>query len=170
MFLRIAFHCSSLHSWRKVFCFIRVIRKVTLSSSCLWASYHLLSPLSVVYAKYRHFNKNLSMKCWNSAFNAQGSKLIIVVVHLGAVKISVAAAKATWRKERHDETHFPTKIDGFLSLTPLLNANVLFCRFFKISPCVWPNSGFWYCVFLTLHITLLYFLMEFSIKLGGFRE
>jgi hypothetical protein len=32
---------------------------------------------------------NLSMKCWNSASNAQGSRLIIVVVQVGAVKIYV---------------------------------------------------------------------------------
>jgi hypothetical protein len=38
------------------------------------------------------------MKCSNSEFNAQGSKLIIVVVHVGAVKIYVAAVEAL-RKE-----------------------------------------------------------------------
>jgi hypothetical protein len=26
------------------------------------------------------------MKCWNSAFNAQGSRVLIVVVHVGAVE------------------------------------------------------------------------------------
>jgi len=31
-----------------------------------------------------------------------------------------------------------------------LNANVLFAGFLKIWPCVWPNSGFWCCVCLTL--------------------
>jgi hypothetical protein len=41
------------------------------------------------------------MKCCNSTFNAQGSKLIIVVVHLGAVKIYVAAVEAL-RKKRKD--------------------------------------------------------------------
>jgi hypothetical protein len=34
------------------------------------------------------------MKCWNSAFNAQGSRVFIVVVHVGAVKIYVAAVEA----------------------------------------------------------------------------
>ncbi len=91
------------------------------------------------------------MKCWYSASNAEGSRLIIVVVHLGAVKTYVAAVEVLRKKERQDETQFTTKIDGFLSFI----ANVLFCRFFKISPCVWPNSGFWCCVFLTLWITLL---------------
>jgi len=32
------------------------------------------------------------MKCSNSAFNAQGSRLIIMIVQVGAVKIYVAAA------------------------------------------------------------------------------
>ncbi len=71
------------------------------------------------------------MKCWNSAFNAQGSRLIIVVVQLGAV-----------------------------------NANVLLWQVFKkISPCVWPNSGFWCCVFLTLCTTLV-LLVSFILFLG----
>ncbi len=55
------------------------------------------------------------MKCWSLAFNAQGSRVTIVVVQLGAVKIYVAAAvKALKKKERQDETQFTTKIDGFL--------------------------------------------------------
>jgi hypothetical protein len=35
------------------------------------------------------------------------------------------------QKERQDETQFTTKIDGFFFgvSSPLLNANVLFCRF-----------------------------------------
>jgi len=38
-------------SKRRKLGFSRVIRKVTLSSPCLWASFHPLSPLSVVCAK-----------------------------------------------------------------------------------------------------------------------
>jgi hypothetical protein len=90
----------------------------------------------------------LSMKCWNSAFDAQGSRLIIVVVQLGALKIYVAAVEALKRKERQDETQFTTKVDGFFEFHPSLNVNVrFFAGCFKISPCVWPNSGFWCCVF-----------------------
>ncbi len=55
-----------------------------------------------------------------------------------------------WNSENHQ-----FKIDGFLSFIPALNSNVLFCRFLKISPCVWPNSGYWCCLFLTLPISLL---------------
>jgi len=39
------------------------------------------------------------MKRWNSAFNAQGSRVIIVVVQVGAVKIYVAAVQALRKKE-----------------------------------------------------------------------
>jgi hypothetical protein len=42
------------------------------------------------------------MKCWNSAFHAQGSRVIIVVVQVGAVKIYVAAVQAL-RKHRMKE-------------------------------------------------------------------
>jgi hypothetical protein len=52
------------------------------------------------------------------------------------VKIYVAAVEPLRKKERQDEAHEPSKyLDGFLSFTPPLNANVLFFRFFfSISP------------------------------------
>jgi hypothetical protein len=40
------------------------------------------------------------MKCWNSAFDAQGSRVIIVVVEVRTVKICVAALEALKKKER----------------------------------------------------------------------
>jgi len=43
----------------------------------------------------------------------------------------------------------------WFSVSPPLNANVFFSRFFLISPCVWWNAGFWRCVCLTLRITLM---------------
>jgi hypothetical protein len=48
------------------------------------------------------------MKCWNSAFNAQGSRVIIVVVQVGAVKIyaGAAAVKALRKKERGVKTRW----------------------------------------------------------------
>jgi hypothetical protein len=57
-------------------------------------------------------------KCWNSTFNAQGLRLIIVVVEVRAVKIYVAAVEALSQKEKQYETQFTTKIDGFLSPPP----------------------------------------------------
>jgi hypothetical protein len=59
------------------------------------------------------------MKWWNSAFNAQGSRVIIVaVVQVAAVKICVAVREALRKKERHNETQFTTKIGGKASLGP----------------------------------------------------
>jgi predicted oxidoreductase (fatty acid repression mutant protein) len=58
------------------------------------------------------------MKSWNSAFNAQGSRVIIVIVQVRAVKIYVAAVQALRKKETQDETQFTTKIGGNTSLGP----------------------------------------------------
>jgi hypothetical protein len=58
------------------------------------------------------------MKCWNSALNAEGSKVIIIVVQEGAVEIHVAAVEALRKTERQDETPFTTKIGGKTSLGP----------------------------------------------------
>jgi predicted oxidoreductase (fatty acid repression mutant protein) len=46
------------------------------------------------------------MKCQNSAFNAQDSRVIIVIVQVGAMKIYVAAVEALKKYERQDETQF----------------------------------------------------------------
>jgi hypothetical protein len=56
----------------------------------------------------------LSAKCSISAFNAQGSRGIIVVVQVGAVKIYVTAAvEALRKKERQGETQETIKFfDG----------------------------------------------------------
>jgi NADH:ubiquinone oxidoreductase subunit 6 (subunit J) len=58
------------------------------------------------------------MKCWYWAFNAQGLRVILVVVHVGAVKIYVASEEALMKKERGDETQLTTKIGGKTSLGP----------------------------------------------------
>jgi hypothetical protein len=53
------------------------------------------------------------MKCWNSAFNAQGLRVIIVVVHIGAVENICSSSRRVGaqgnRKDRM-ETQFTTKI------------------------------------------------------------
>jgi hypothetical protein len=40
------------------------------------------------------------MECWNLAFNAQGLKVIIVVVHVGTIKMYVGAMKSFLENER----------------------------------------------------------------------
>ncbi len=57
------------------------------------------------------------MKCWNSAVNALGSRVIIVVT-TRAVKIYVSAVEALKKKKRGDEAQFTTKIGGKTSLGP----------------------------------------------------
>jgi len=61
---------------------------------------------SVVLLQSKEILLNLSMKCRNSAFNAQGSRVIIVVVQVRALKIYVEAIEAC--QERGDETQFTT--------------------------------------------------------------
>jgi len=68
------------------------------------------------------------------------------------VKIYVAVVEALRGKKKDGVNH---QNWWFPEFHPLLNADVLFCRFFGISPCVWPNAGYWYCLFVTLQISLL---------------
>jgi hypothetical protein len=147
---------TSLSLFPKIWWNIRVILKVTLFSPCLWASFHLLSSLLVVSAKYRHLIKSqyemlkLSIYCtrfetnYNSCTDRNSEK---IGSSSGGAQDN---GKTGWNSVYHQNWWFSE-----FHLT--LNANnVLFCRFFiLISPCVWPNSGFWCCVFLTLRITLL---------------
>jgi len=63
------------------------------------------------------------MKCWNSAFNAQGKRVIIAVVQVGVVKIYVAAVEVLTKKGRKKKKDrmklsFITKIDEKTSLGP----------------------------------------------------
>jgi hypothetical protein len=51
-----------------------------------------------------------------STFNAQGLRVIKVVVHVGVVKIYVAKMEALRKNERHDEYQFTTKIVRKISL------------------------------------------------------
>ncbi len=51
-------------------------------------------------------------------FNVQGSRVIIAIVQIGAVKIYVAAVEVLRKRERQDDTHFTTQSDGFLSFNP----------------------------------------------------
>jgi hypothetical protein len=60
----------------------------------------------VVTLKVRKF-------CSISAFNAQGSRGIIVARQVGAVKIYVAAVELLRKKERQGETQEPSKLMVF---------------------------------------------------------
>jgi hypothetical protein len=88
----------------------RVICKVTLCFT--------LYPLFQWSLQSKEILLNLGMKCWNLAFNAQGLRVSIVVVQVGAVKIYVAAVQALRKKETQDETQFTIKLLGKTSLGP----------------------------------------------------
>jgi hypothetical protein len=45
-------------------------------------------------------------------------RAIIIIVEVGGVKNFVAKVEALKKKEKQGESHFITKIDGFLSFTP----------------------------------------------------
>jgi hypothetical protein len=99
---------------------MKVIWKVTLSLG-------LLSPPIPSFSgihKVRRFLWNLSMKCWNSTFNAQGSRVIIVVVQVGTVKIYVAEVGGAQEKRRQDETQLPPKLVEKLGWVPV----ILLCK------------------------------------------
>jgi hypothetical protein len=74
--------------------------ELSVKSPCLWACFQS-------YLQSKEILLNLSMKCWNSAFNALGLRLIIVVI----------AVEALRKKKRYDETQFTTKIGGKTSLS-----------------------------------------------------
>ncbi len=92
------------------------------------------------------------MKCWKSAFNAQGWRLIIVALQVGAVKIYAATVKALKKKERQGEIEFTIKTEPLPPPHPL-NANAFY--FFESRPSYdqTPGSS---VVVLTLQIILLY--------------
>jgi hypothetical protein len=63
-----------------------------------YQSYHKVTlsftpyPLFQWYPQSKEILLNLSMKCWTQHLNAQGSSVIIVVVHVGAVKVYICSS------------------------------------------------------------------------------
>ncbi len=48
--------------------------ELSMKSPCLWTCFHSPIPSFQCSPQSKEFLLNLSMKCWNSAFNAQGSR------------------------------------------------------------------------------------------------
>ncbi len=82
----------------------KVIPKVSLSCTPY--------PLFQWHPQSKEILLNLNMECWNLAFNAQGSRVIIIAAQVGAVKIYVAAVEALRKKQSRDEIQFTAKIVG----------------------------------------------------------
>ncbi len=132
-------------------------------SLCLWAFFHPLSHLLVVFTKYKHFIKSqydmlqFNMKCWNSTFNAQDSRLIVVLYSYEQwkMKIYVATMEVLKEKKKIGRNSIYHQNRWFFEFHPVLNANVFFYKLKKNSPSIRPNLGFWCFSFLTLWIILM---------------
>jgi hypothetical protein len=72
------------------------------------------------------------MKCWNLAFNAQGSRVIISVVQVGAVKLYVVAVEALKKKKDRIKLSLLPKLLEKLVWVPVIS----FCKIFI------PSSAF----------------------------
>ncbi len=104
-------------------------------SPCLPVFGPAFTPYHVVewYLQSKEILLNLSMKCWNLAFNAQGSRVIIVVVQEGALKIYVAAMEALRKQERQMKLSWPPKLVEKLVWVP----EILLCKNFHSQLHVW---------------------------------
>jgi hypothetical protein len=94
------------------------ILELSIKSPCLHPLFHPPIPSLCGIHKVMKFLLNLSIKCWKSAFNAQGLRLSVVTVKVGVVKIYVAAVEALRKKERQDKTQFTAKIGRKTRLGP----------------------------------------------------
>jgi hypothetical protein len=110
-------YCFLAHFWWKVLCFVlpmllyswvntKVIHKVILS----FTPY----PLFQWYPQSKEILLSLNMKCWNPAFNAQGSRIVLIVVQVGAMKIYVATLD-TLRKGKKNWSSFLSHIYYYAS-------------------------------------------------------
>jgi hypothetical protein len=100
----------SIISQSQIICTTSHSNRLGLDVKC-WVTFgpaFTLYPLFRWYPQSKEILLNLSMKCWNSVFNAQGSRVIIVVVQVGALKIFVHSSRggALRTKERQDEAQF----------------------------------------------------------------
>jgi hypothetical protein len=88
----------------------RVLNKVTLSITPY--------PHFQWYSQTNEILLNLSMKCWNSAFNARFENNYNGRPGRSSENICSSNGGAQGKKERQDETQFTTKIGGKTSLGP----------------------------------------------------
>ncbi len=130
----------------------KVSRKVTLCFILLCGPY----PLFQWYLQSKEILLNLGMKCWNSPFNAQGLRVIIVVVQVGAVKIYVAAQCRRSGKRKHRmKLSLPPKLVGKLVWVPVISFCKIFIPSYAFDALLCRNWPFLPPNRLTLPITLI---------------
>jgi hypothetical protein len=116
----------------------RVICEVALSSPSLWACLHPLS-LFQWYPQSNEILLNLSMKCWNSALNAQGLRVIIVVVQGRSSENICQVEQPTSDHLRYGSSPFLHKVGFFLTVFAELCISKMICRA-RRSYKIWNHS------------------------------
>ncbi len=124
---------NNSHQQKEIYIFKRFVKSPCLHP-IFGGSSHPQTRLSAANQWYSQSNEillNLSMKRWNSACNAQGSRIIIaaMTIYVPAAG-AVEALKKKQRGRGEDEmkpTSLPQKLMVFLNFIPVcLNHNVLF--------------------------------------------
>jgi hypothetical protein len=87
---------------------VSVDTKLFVKSPYLLASFQPPNPSFKGIHKVRKFY--LGMKCWKSAFNAQGSRLIIVALQVGAMKIYATIVQALKKRKDRVKLSSPQKL------------------------------------------------------------
>jgi hypothetical protein len=112
-------------------------------------------PLFQWYLQSKEIWLNLGVKCWNSAFNAQGSRVIIVVVQGGAVKIYVAAVQALRKRMHRMKLSLPPNWVEKLVWVPVISFCKIFIPSYAFDALLCQNWPFSPPNRLTLRITLI---------------
>jgi hypothetical protein len=130
-------------------------KELSIKSPCLHPVFgpaFIPYPLFQWYRQNKEILLNLRMKCWNSAFNAQGSRVIIVIVQVG-VKIYVASLEALGKNKYGMKLNLSPKLLEKLiwvkfSFPVSYTFDALLCWNRLFSPFSPPNRG-------TLRITIV---------------
>jgi hypothetical protein len=67
-------------------------------------------PLFQLYLQSKEILLNLNMKCLNLAFNAQGLRVIMVVVQVGAVRIYAAIVRRSGKRKEGMKLSLPPNL------------------------------------------------------------
>jgi hypothetical protein len=98
------------------------------------------------------------LKVLCTRFNAQGSKIIIIVVHVGAIKIICSNSEGIQEKKKDKmKLNLPPKLWflEFHPVSPSLNVNVLFFKLKKkFTPCMIKLRVLVLCVSLLVSLLL----------------
>jgi hypothetical protein len=117
-------------------------------------------PLFQWYPQSKDILINLSMKCWRTRFETNYSSC--TVRSSENICSDQEKGKTGWNSVYHQnwwfsEFHHPPWMLVYF-----------FAGFLWISPCVWPNSGFWCCCFSYFtHNSIIYSTLSSSARLAA---